>query len=86
MEIIIILGSLIAGYYTFRKMEKHYFIKDKHMKSLTTDKAYNDLKIKYDHLYNDHVNLTTELRNRGTEIMSLLHEMEDCKKKYIAWL
>ena len=28
------------------------------MKSLTTDKAYNDLKIKYDHLYNDHVNLT----------------------------
>lgn len=51
------------------------------MKSLTTDKAYNDLKIKYDHLYNDHVNLTTELRNRETEIMSLLHEMEDCKKE-----
>lgn len=51
------------------------------MKSLTTDKVYNDLKTKYDHLYNDHVNLTTELRNRSTENVNLWYELEDCKKE-----
>lgn len=51
------------------------------MESLTTDKDYNNLKTKYDHLYNDHVNLTTELRNRNIENVNLWYELEDCKKE-----
>lgn len=51
------------------------------MESLTTDKDYNNLKTKYDHLYNDHVNFTTELRNRNIENVNLWYELEDCKKE-----